>query len=300
MQTISIHTSAREVTIWGKGCSDESDISIHTSAREVTDVNYCYRDFPTISIHTSAREVTERDIVDMVADIISIHTSAREVTEVFLSKMIITKFQSTLPQGKWHTWLDCHRICTDFNPHFRKGSDAVVHAHIAIDIKFQSTLPQGKWQKSSWGSWASEYFNPHFRKGSDIFQSAESAVNSISIHTSAREVTGQGELQTRISLFQSTLPQGKWLSAREIFHRSWNFNPHFRKGSDSDSACAVVFAYISIHTSAREVTERYKHHLSTTVFQSTLPQGKWLQSLFLWKHFNNFNPHFRKGSDADD
>ena len=208
----------------------------------------------TISIHTSAREVTERDIVDMVADIISIHTSAREVTEVFLSKMIITKFQSTLPQGKWHTWLDCHRICTDFNPHFRKGSDAVVHAHIAIDIKFQSTLPQGKWQT--------------------VVEKMEALIE-ISIHTSAREVTiRQGDLSQELK-FQSTLPQGKWLRLCLCSCLCIHFNPHFRKGSDGTVQASSFNSCISIHTSAREVTAIIISLKTLQQFQSTLPQGKW-------------------------
>ena len=77
---ISIHTSAREVTHFFSFLSYDIYISIHTSAREVTDVNYCYRDFPAISIHTSAREVTNCRI------------------RYFMT----WKFQSTLPQGKWH------------------------------------------------------------------------------------------------------------------------------------------------------------------------------------------------------
>ena len=56
--TISIHTSAREVTERERDPEGEGHISIHTSAREVTagKVKIPVRD--TISIHTSAREVT--------------------------------------------------------------------------------------------------------------------------------------------------------------------------------------------------------------------------------------------------
>ena len=60
MMSISIHTSAREVTYALLSQSQHLPISIHTSAREVT---FALRDtfgydIP-ISIHTSAREVTE-------------------------------------------------------------------------------------------------------------------------------------------------------------------------------------------------------------------------------------------------
>ena len=56
------------------------NISIHTSAREVTvplrQQVVCYQ----ISIHTSAREVTVRYLARCWRLVISIHTSAREVT----------------------------------------------------------------------------------------------------------------------------------------------------------------------------------------------------------------------------
>ena len=57
------------------------------------------------------------------------------------------------------------------------------------------------------------------------------------------------------------------------------FNPHFRKGSDSYSHPHADFTNISIHTSAREVTQH------KTKVQNI---------------FSHFNPHFRKGSDGQD
>ena len=98
----------------------------------------------------------------------------------------------------------------------------------------------------------------------------------ISIHTSAREVTG-----------------GKVFIKRPLR----NFNPHFRKGSDEMSVLITYLSYISIHTSAREVTDtafipinllpNFNPHFrkgsdvsgvesrqQAVVFQSTLPQGK--------------------------
>ena len=142
--------------------------------------------------------------------------------------------------------------------------------------KFQSTLPQGKWPSLWSGSWSSWKF-------------------------------------------QSTLPQGKWLILPPprrlhkyfnphfrkgsdpllMFHNFWKFyfNPHFRKGSDKIATGFPIERVISIHTSAREVTERdivdmvadiISIHTSAREvtdgewwekdicrFQSTLPQGKW-------------------------
>ena len=77
-----------------------------------------------ISIHTSAREVTKSTGVNFYDKEISIHTSAREVT---VARVALAMDYS------------------DFNPHFRKGSD-------------------GYWSTRVTGI---SYFNPHFRKGSD-------------------------------------------------------------------------------------------------------------------------------------
>ena len=72
----------------------------------------------------------------------------------------------------------------------------------------------------------------------------------------------------KIWLFQSTLPQGKWPTTDCT---SWpdhvDFNPHFRKGSDS---------------------KRLKKRSTCQIFQSTLPQGKWQQ------YFTKISPHFYK------
>ena len=80
-------------------------------------------------------------------------------------------------------------------------------------------------------------------------------IYSISIHTSAREVTSMRAQRERIKyLFQSTLPQGKWQIDKEIAKKQANFNPHFRKGSDYS---------------------RNTEEIKDSQFQSTLPQGKW-------------------------
>ena len=78
---ISIHTSAREVTVHPGAYQRGSAISIHTSAREVTQRRDHKVLFFRISIHTSAREVTRTMPVYQLIRPISIHTSAREVTD---------------------------------------------------------------------------------------------------------------------------------------------------------------------------------------------------------------------------
>ena len=146
----------------------------------------------SISIHTSAREVTEdmKGFVDFLK--ISIHTSAREVTQ------------------PWCGWFGKG---INFNPHFRKGSDWNYHKCrittrvISIHTSAREVTKQKKQTKQSYRN-----FNPHFRKGSDSSNLIRADVYDISIHTSAREVTGYGSGKSyHVALFQSTLPQGKWL-----------------------------------------------------------------------------------------
>ena len=166
---ISIHTSAREVTHFFSFLSYDIYISIHTSAREVTKCSLRCIAPCCISIHTSAREVTERERDPEGEGHISIHTSAREVTIMYDIYYIGAQFQSTLPQGKWHKQT----------------------GHPTQGLLFQSTLPQGKWRWRHWLKKILIYFNPHFRKGSDDYLiSSEWLSKNISIHTSAREVTG--------------------------------------------------------------------------------------------------------------
>ena len=168
-------------------------------------------------------------------NLISIHTSAREVTGTsWRPGRWLYQFQSTLPQGKWLHPPRFMMYWSDFNPHFRKGSDSMFEKIMRFFNLFQSTLPQGKWP---------------------ISPSSRSVSMTISIHTSAREVT--------VCFFQLTVPFGISIhtSAREVtnVHQSFlliviYFNPHFRKGSDCPHRFAIP---------------------SRVWFQSTLPQGKW-------------------------
>ena len=63
----------------GYSCQ-QHNVSIHTSAREVTIVLYGFHVLAHVSIHTSAREVTAKKCVSILRKHVSIHTSAREVT----------------------------------------------------------------------------------------------------------------------------------------------------------------------------------------------------------------------------
>ena len=166
-----------------------------------------------------------------------------------------------------------------FNPHFREGSDQNSKNADKANKAFQSTLPRRKWHFPAVILTIHIYFNPHFREGSD---------NNFANH----------------------------------YKFSDYFNPHFREGSDKKkSALASWLMKISIHTSAKEVTI---HHFATPkscpisihtsakevtfteigkivgnkLFQSTLPRRKWRSAVSLFWQPDNFNPHFREGSDS--
>ena len=98
-------------------------------------------------------------------------------------------------------------------------------------------------------------FNPHFRKGSDKI--------TVWINTAKHN-------------FNPHFRKGS--DGNLILHLPihFYFNPHFRKGSDLDFFQDSFCLWISIHTSAREVTCLVWNPVSR----------QWY-----------FNPHFRKGSD---
>jgi len=171
--------------------------------------------------------------------------------------LFILAFQSTLPRRKWlrrHTWLFDDR--KNFNPHFREGSDILVphlfplqkisiHTSAKEVTKLYELLRRA--EKISIHTSAKEVTCIGTQAGQHVF---------ISIHTSAKEVTGNNPPSFDELLFQSTLPRRKWLneaksatkeatisihtSAKEVtflIHQSsctsYDFNPHFREGSDT-------------------------------------------------------------------
>ena len=124
---------------------------------------------------------------------VSIHTSAREVT----------RRERQSPTNN-----------IGFNPHFRKGSDAVGYGL----------------------SWSFACFNPHFRKGSDSKPHTFCFVFVVSIHTSAREVTSSVvPLVLIVSVSIHTSAREVTVTMFVLIPLSQGFNPHFRKGSDLNS-----------------------------------------------------------------
>ncbi len=213
---ISIHTSAREVTKYGKkaiyhlddfnphfrkGSDQGGDKSspncdnFNPHFRKGSDSWLCriFLHYNNFNPHFRKGSDGRMSISGQERMRISIHTSAREVTIMYDIYYIGAQFQSTLPQGKWQP----------------------ERSRSQWEIRFQSTLPQGKWPFPG----ISRY---------PIF--------TISIHTSAREVTiTLSAVSGFQKTFQSTLPQGKWHDPLEAMVLVKNFNPHFRKGSDDYS-----------------------------------------------------------------
>ena len=99
-------------------------VSIHTSAREVTLLTDTISCIVEVSIHTSAREVTANPNLGVSVQWVSIHTSAREVTwERIIGLICDHGFNPHFRKGSDRNryWIILAFRC--FNPHFRKGSD---------------------------------------------------------------------------------------------------------------------------------------------------------------------------------
>ena len=166
---------------------------------------------------------------------ISIHTPARGVTRVdCISPASFLIFQSTLPQGEWRTRAYYH----------------------APEEKFQSTLPQGEWRGIYTSTACVATISIHTpARGVTAHCEQILTIPKISIHTPARGVTTMTDIFQVISRFQSTLPQGEWLSHDTSNSTTSDFNPHSRKGSDMTTfQNSVNTTLISIHTPARGVT----------------------------------------------
>ena len=235
---VSIHTSAREVTIWCTLILVRLAVSIHTSAREVTkvqDVANVHLEFQStlpqgkwrhlyitilqhFSFNPHFRKGSDLQASNKTClNVVSIHTSAREVTpvSVFLCFRRIVSIHTSAREvtSRAIAWL----ICAQVSIHTSAREVTLLLRCREMPLSFQSTLPQGKWH---------------------IPFLCYCNLLVVSIHTSAREVT-QAHLPTILrQVFQSTLPQGKWPKYRKISGVRSCFNPHFRKGSDID--CGII------------------------------------------------------------
>ena len=142
-------------------------------------------------------------------------------------------------------------------------------------------------------------FNPHFREGSDSKEADLLCKEKISIHTSAKEVTvslASAFKGFTISIHTSAKEVTK--NARQKSGTLPYFNPHFREGSDPETADCRPAGPISIHTSAKEVT-LYELLRVRQIAISIHTSAKEVTASALgdYNGLGHFNPHFREGSD---
>ena len=167
--TISIHTSAREVTYIDHKQILNEYISIHTSAREVTDIPNSLARLDLISIHTSAREVTAADsFIPSKALDFNPHFRKGSDDIEHTPKIILFYFNPHFRKGSDNKITGKAINFIDFNPHFRKGSDldGLQYGYYVIDISIHTSAREVTFYAQNWYRDKTD-FNPHFRKGSD-------------------------------------------------------------------------------------------------------------------------------------
>ena len=165
-------------------------ISIHTTAKVMTLIILCIRNLCQVSIYTTAKVMTSTDIRQYRTNYISIHTTAKVVTPPESGTSFPIEY---------------------FNPHHREGGDNDLYNNILGGWNFNPHHREGGDSSTPRVySWIFD-FNPHHREGGDPSLLCGSSQITISIHTTAKVVTG----------FKVT----------GVRHPQ-NFNPHHREGGD--------------------------------------------------------------------
>ena len=287
------------MTSWKRKSISGDHVSIHTSAREVTDVRHCYPSINT-SFNPHFRKGSDRGQYNGIHHRCGFNPHFRKGSDILSSTL-------SMRLG-------------GFNPHFRKGSDGestsawtsdVVSIHTSAREVTKHLIAVNNVTHVSIHTSAREVtcfpYPGYFRLAVSIHTSAREVTCAIcrarcfqhvSIHTSAREVTySLVLLSDSHNGFNPHFRKGSDCLGGLSLRDSFGFNPHFRKGSDVDAMQKTRQFRVSIHTSAREVTEyrsavhrcwQVSIHTSarevtvikpttdalTARFQSTLPQGK--------------------------
>ena len=144
---------------------------------------------------------------------------------LWLLKIDMPLFQSTLPQGERHQVVRWDHSAEHFNPRSHKGSDLSAHPPFVATTEFQSTLPQGE-----------RHLDGETLK----------LCSGISIHAPTRGATYSPGNCRWANIFQSTLPQGERQTRPGTGMDTWNFNPRSHKGSDSNftqNSISVLFHF---------------------------------------------------------
>ena len=137
---------------------------------------------------------------------------------------------------------------------------------------FQSTLPQGEWRLCAKYKVLPTLISIHTpTRGVTFGESPESGRSPISIHTPTRGVTTAALTSACVAQdFNPHSHKGSDVVFPLICKVTLDFNPHSHKGSD-------LFCK----------TKRFRH----IVFQSTLPQGEWLQDVYYKKRIYFISIH---------
>ena len=147
-----------------------------------------------------------------------------------------------------------------------------------IADQFQSTLPQGKWRSSVQMLDYCREFQSTLPQGKwRGYPYRCGATWDISIHTSAREVTGiKYPFPSWRLNFNPHFRKGSDIIRSLHKRQPLDFNPHFRKGSDQWHPVPVQ-VLLNFNPHFRKGSDLFNEDGSPMIdeFQSTLPQGKW-------------------------
>ena len=183
---------------------------------------------------------------------------SREGSDILenFKKVLINKFQSTLPRREWQKPDPCMTELTEISIHTpAKGVTENVKKRIQrFFISIHTPAKGVTWLTEGKGEMFTD-FNPHSREGSDgIMTERDIAFVKISIHTPAKGVT----IFIKKHIFNS------WISihtpAKGVTLSEYNIKDKIT---------------ISIHTPAKGVTQSKQSLSGHYTFQSTLPRREW-------------------------
>ena len=163
-------------------------------------------------------------------------------------------FQSTLPRGERHGWLeDCPSVSV-FQSTLPRGERQPTHFLTFGQIGFNPRSREGSDSLAVTERPSDTRFNPRSREGSDAASRTGIQAFMVSIHAPARGATHRSSSQPRVRVFQSTLPRGERPAETRFCQGLCRFNPRSREGSDNWDELANWDAGVSIHAPARGAT----------------------------------------------
>ncbi len=210
------------------------EVSIHASAREATSTGAFIANISKVSIHASAREATKRIVQHNRGIIVSIHASAREATSRSAISSPPAQFRSTPPRGRRLDLVHDVALTNDVSIHASAREATLVRPSDRQAGAFRSTPPRGR-RPALFDEWTNlvKFRSTPPRGRRPILCAMDDAFVSVSIHASAREATGAGDLA------QSRIHVSIHASAREATSKATSFrwfetcfDPRLREGGD--------------------------------------------------------------------